>query len=345
MADANPMEEPPSSLPSIDGKAAAAVLMMLLAEEEAAAIVSHLDAHEVRTLGTAMLGIAAVNDGQISAAVELFKDRYENAGPFSGDPAPRVRAVIEQAVGPVRAGSLLADIAPVASPKLAKLLDWLDADALATILLNEHPQVGALLVASLEPDAAAAALAKVDEARQADLLLRTARLGKVSVEAMTALEDIVSRYSSGDAKPPVKVEMGGHMGVAKIMNNLGKPNGERLIRAIRKADKTTADAIEEGMFVFEDLLALDAKALGTVMRSVDASTLVFALKGASAELVERIFASMSQRAAESIRDEMAERTMVKRSEVDEAQKTVIAIARQLADAGEIVLGTEGNDYV
>lgn len=333
-----------NTTPAIDGKSAAAVLMMLLAEEEAAAIVGHLDANEVKALGTAMLGVAGISEDNVDAALEMFADKCRGVNPLAADPTPRVRSVIEQALGPSRAGTLLADIAPVSSPKLAEMLDWMEVDVLAALLDNEHPQVGALIVSSLSADLAAQALGKLEEGRQTDLLLRAARLGRVSVEAITELEDIVSRYV-GDAAPPPKVELGGSSGVAKIMNSLGKPKGERLIKAIRKADKPIADAIEEGMFVFEDLMDLDAKALGTVMRSVDSSSLVFALKGAPKELVDRIFASMSQRAAQSIQDEMAEKTMVKRAEVDEAQKAVIAIARQLADAGEIVLGSAGNDYV
>lgn len=341
MAEADDAQD---TTPSIDGKSAAAVLMMLLAEEEAAAIVGHLDANEVKALGTAMLGVAGISEDNVDAALEMFADKCRGVNPLAADPTPRVRSVIEQALGPSRAGTLLADIAPVSSPKLAEMLDWMEVDVLAALLDNEHPQVGALIVSSLSADLAAQALGKLEEGRQTDLLLRAARLGRVSVEAITELEDIVSRYV-GDAAPPPKVELGGSSGVAKIMNSLGKPKGERLIKAIRKADKPIADAIEEGMFVFEDLMDLDAKALGTVMRSVDSSSLVFALKGAPKELVDRIFASMSQRAAQSIQDEMAEKTMVKRAEVDEAQKAVIAIARQLADAGEIVLGSAGNDYV
>lgn len=329
---------------SIDGKSAAAVLMMLLAEEEAAAIVGHLDSHEVKMLGTAMLGVAGISENNVDAALELFAEKCRGVNPLAADPTPRVRSVIEQALGPSRAGTLLADIAPASSPKLTEMLDWMEIDVLAALLDNEHPQVGALVVSSLSADLAAQTLSKLEETRQTDLLLRAARLGRVSVEAIAELEDIVSRYV-GDAAPPPKVELGGSSGVAKIMNSLGKPKGERIIKAIRKADKPIADAIEEGMFVFEDLMDLDPKALGTVMRSVDSSSLVYALKGAPKELVDRIFASMSQRAAQSIQDEMGEKTMVKRAEVDEAQKAVIAIARQLADAGEIVLGAAGNDYV
>lgn len=329
---------------AIDGKSAAAVLMMLLEEEEAAAIVGHLDANEVKALGSAMLGVAGISEGNVEAALDLFAEKCRGVNPLAADPTPRVRSVIEQALGPARAGTLLADIAPASSPKLTEMLDWMEVDVIALLLDNEHPQVGALVVSSLSADLAAQALGKLEEGRQTDLLLRAARLGRVSVEAIAELEDIVSRYA-GDAAPPPKVELSGSTGVAKIMNSLGKPKGERLIKAIRKADKPIADAIEEGMFVFEDLLDLDTKALGTVMRSVESSSLVYALKGAPKELVDRIFASMSQRAAQAIQDEMVEKTMVKRAEVDEAQRAVIAIARQLADAGEIVLGTAGNDYV
>lgn len=330
--------------PAIDGKSAAAVLMMLLAEEDAAAIVSHLDASEVKTLGSAMLGVAGVSESHVEAALDMFSGKCRGVNPLASDPAPKVRSVISQALGPARAETLLAGITPATSPKLSELLDWMEAEVIASMLDSEHPQVGALIVSSLSADVAAQALAHIDEARQGDLLLRAARLGRVSLDALAELESIVQRYA-GDSAPPPKVELGGSGGVAKIMNSFGKPKGDRIIKVIRKADKPLADAIEEGMFVFEDLLALDAKALGTVMRSVDSGSLVYALKGAPADLVDRIFASMSQRAAQSIQDEMAEKTMVKRAEVEEAQKAVIAIARQLADAGEIVLGSDGNDYV
>jgi hypothetical protein len=191
MAEADDAQD---TTPSIDGKSAAAVLMMLLAEEEAAAIVGHLDANEVKALGSAMLGVAGISEDNVDAALEMFANKCRGVNPLAADPTPRVRSVIEQALGPSRAGTLLADIAPVSSPKLAEMLDWMEVDVLAALLDNEHPQVGALIVSSLSADLAAQALGKLEEGRQTDLLLRAARLGRVSVEAITELVRLHLRF-------------------------------------------------------------------------------------------------------------------------------------------------------
>jgi flagellar motor switch protein FliG len=141
------------------------------------------------------------------------------------------------------------------------------------------------------------------------------------------------------------MKLGGKYDVAKIVNNMKKASGERVLRAVKKQDKVLGQAIEEEMFVFDNLIALDAKNLGALMRSVDASILGLALKGAGDGLVAKMLASMSARAAESIRDEMAESGLVKRAEVEEAQKAIIAMARKLAAEGTIMLGDAGDDYV
>ena len=126
---------------------------------------------------------------------------------------------------------------------------------------------------------------------------------------------------------------------------MNKSSSERVLRSVKKKDKMLGQAIEEEMFVFDNLMALDSKSLGAVMRAVDASLLGLALKGASDGLVAKMLASMSARASESIRDDMAERGLVKRAEVEDAQKAIIAVARKLASEGVIMLGAAGDDYV
>nr|WP_281414827.1 FliG C-terminal domain-containing protein [Sphingopyxis soli] len=124
-----------------------------------------------------------------------------------------------------------------------------------------------------------------------------------------------------------------------------KQLSERTIRALKKQDKLLAQIIEEEMFIFENLRDLDAKSLGTVLRSVDAAQLAIALKGTDADMVDRCLATMSKRASETIRDEMAEMTMVKRVDVDEAQKAIMQVVRQMASSGEIMIAGAGDDYV
>ena len=142
-----------------------------------------------------------------------------------------------------------------------------------------------------------------------------------------------------------KQEIGGPSDVAKIMKKMPKSLSERTIRALKKTDKALAQAIEEEMFIFENLRDLDKKSLSAVLRSVDAAQLAVALKGADEEMVDLCLATMSQRASETIRDEMAEMTMVKRADVDDAQKSVMTIVRQMTASGEIMIAGGGDDYV
>jgi flagellar motor switch protein FliG len=129
------------------------------------------------------------------------------------------------------------------------------------------------------------------------------------------------------------------------MNNIRKENETRIMKAMNKRDKAVAQSIEDEMFIFENLLELGDKDLGTLMRSIDNEQLVVALKGASDMLRTKILGSMSARAAQSIQDEMEERGPMRLADVLEAQKAIIAEARRMSEEGTIMLGGRGDDYV
>lgn len=204
--------------------------------------------------------------------------------------------------------------------------------------------IGAVLVSMMAPEIAAQALADLPADRQADLLWRAARLGPVQADAIDDLEALLAEAEAVSAKPE-SIEIGGHGDVAKIVNSLPRPAGEELLKLVRKKDKQLAAAIEDEMFVFEDLNQLDAKSLGAVLRGVEAATLALALKGADGALADRFLATMSARAADTIRDELAEMAPVKREEVEAARKAIVAAARAMAASGEIMLGGKSDDYV
>ena len=137
---------------------------------------------------------------------------------------------------------------------------------------------------------------------------------------------------------------GGAAEAAKIMNNTRSGTDQRIIRSLAKIDKKLAEKIEDEMFIFDNLIDLDEKNLGLLMRNVENELLVIALKGADPRLRDKILGCMSSRAADSVRDEMEERGPMRLAEVLEAQKEILAITRRLADAGTIMLGGRG-DYV
>jgi len=330
--------------PAVEGSAAAAILLMLLDESDAATILKHLDPDEVRQLAKGMFDAANANEGQIEHALDRFVMRSRDVSAFSVGADTRIRTVINQAVGNVRADNILAAVAPQSSAASLEMLRWMDMDAISGLLASEHPQVGALILSVLVPDIAARAIETLDEGLQADLVLRAAQLTSVPAAAIEDLESVLASANVGGQRV-AKQPIGGPSDVARIMKKMSKSASERTIRNLKKADRLLAQTIEEEMFIFENLRDLDLKSLGTILRGVDAAQLSIALKGADDDMVDLCLSTMSQRASETIRDEMAEMTMVKRSDVDDAQKSIMQIVRQMAASGEIMIAGAGDDYV
>lgn len=343
MPDAAETMAPPAT-PAIEGSSAAAILLMLLDENEAATILKHLEPDEVRQLAKSMFDTANASELQIGQALDRFVVRSRDVSALAIGADVRIRTVINQAVGNVRADNILAAVAPQRSAASLEILRWMDVDAISGLLAQEHPQVGALILSVLVPDVAARAIETLDEILQADLVLRAAMLTSVPAAAIEDLESVLAS-ANVDGQRVAKQAIGGPSDVAKIMKKMPKSLSERTIRALKKTDKQLAQAIEEEMFIFENLRDLDKKSLGSVLRSVDAAQLAVALKGTDDEMIDLCLSTMSQRASETIRDEMAEMTMVKRADVDDAQKSIMTIVRQMAASGEIMIAGGGDDYV
>lgn len=329
---------------ALEGPFAAAILLMLLGDEEAATIMRGLDPEDVHQLGKAMYDVADASEAEVEAALDRFIGRTRQVSSLAVGAEPRIRNVITQALGNVRADNVLGAVAPRDSARTLETLRWMEIPTIVKILSQEHPQVGALIVASLNADVAAEALKLLQDDLQSDLMMRAARLGAVSSEAIADLESVLDRFADVRQSKP-KVNIGGKSDAARIMNKMAKQDGERVLKGLKKRDKILGQQIEDEMFIFDNLMDLDDKNLGALMRTVDSAILTLALKGTQAALADRMFGCMSARAAQTIRDEMEERGMVKRVEVDEAQRAIIAIARQMANEGTIMLGGPGEDYV
>lgn len=330
--------------PGVTGAQSAAILLMLLDEAEAAGILKQCAPDEIKRLGSAMFSTMGASERDIALALDRFVGSSRALPSLSINAEPRIRGVISAAVGNVRAGNILAEIAPETSVPTLDMLSWMEVDAIASLIADEPPQVGAILLAVLRPEIAAQAIAGLDDARQADLVLRAARLTHVSADALEDLEAIVAEASAGAsvAKP---VKIGGRTEAARIVNSLARPASEKLLKSLKKRDRQLAQDIEDEMLVFGNLIDLGTKDLGELTRAVDAATLSLALRGQDVALVDKILGTMSARAAQSLRDDMADAGPVKRADVEDAQKAVIAMARALAEAGTIALGAQANDYV
>jgi flagellar motor switch protein FliG len=291
-----------------------------------------------------MFSVADVSETQVETVFNTFMSRNKARTTIGFGAAPRIRAVMEHALGADRAENVLARITPPTRSRALDPLRWMDARTIAGLIEQEHPQIAAVVLAHLEPPIAADVLQLLPAEVQPDLIHRVAKLDSVTAEALEELERILVAQVGRIASAPTATR-GGASEAAKIMNNMRPGSDQRIIRSLAKADKQLAQKIEDEMFIFDDLGALDDKNLGILLRNVENDILIVALKGCDEKLREKMLGCMSGRAADSIRDEMAERGPLRLAEVQEAQKEVLAIARRLADAGTLMLAGRGDDYV
>lgn len=330
--------------PAPGGSEAAAILLMLLEEDEAAQVLTRLSPDEVQHLGGAMFNVADVTEGQVNDVFDLFVSQARVRTTIGFEADSHIRGMMTRALGTDRAENVMARITPVARSNALDALKWMDPRTIAHLIEPEHPQIAAIVLAHLDPPIAADVLQLLDEAIQPDLIYRVATLGPVTSEALEDLENLLLKQTTRVSRG-TSTKRGGASEAAKIVNNARTSAEQRIIRALAKLDKGLARTIEDEMFIFDNLLAVDDKSLGTLMRSVESEVLVVALKGADPRLRDKILGTMSTRAAQTIQDEMQNRGPIRLAEVQDAQKEILATARRLASEGTINLGGKDDDYV
>jgi flagellar motor switch protein FliG len=329
----------------LTGSQKSAILMMLLSEDEAAETLKHLSPREVQALGAAMYSVADIGQDLVDSVLDEFLVAATEQTSLGSNAGPHLKNVLVKAFGEDKAGSVLGRITPPESAKGIEILEWMDARAIAAMVEGEHPQVVAVVLAHLTGELAAEVLGLMDAEMQADILLRVATLETIQPEAVEELERVMQKRLGATTSVRAS-SIGGVNAAAKIVNGLKGQAGQRVVGALSMLDAGIGQTIQDQMFVFDNLLTVDDKSMQALLRALDNSLLVVALKGADEAIKQKFFGCMSQRAAQGIQDEIDGKGPIKVSEVVEAQKAILATARQLAEAGTINLGgSGGDDYV
>ena len=328
----------------LSGTQKCAILMLLLGEDEASEIMKNLSPREVQQLGSAMYSVTEVDQRTVNVVLDEFLAIIKAQTSVGLGADAYIRRMLVKALGEDKAGSVLTRITPSSSAKGIEILQWMDARSIAEMIEGEHPQIIGLIVAHLDYAVAADVLILLPENIQHAVLHRIATLDSVQPEAIEQLERVMQlQFQANTSLRASKI--GGVKAAAKIMNFTQAAQEGRIMKDLLKLDKDLMVAIQENMFVFDNLLAVDDKNLGVLMRNVDPTDLAIALKGADERLRDKILGCMSQRAAAAIVDEMEAKGPMRVTEVQEAQKRIVAIARKLSDAGTMVLAGRGEDYV
>jgi flagellar motor switch protein FliG len=304
-----------------------------------------MSASDVQAVGTAMTQISDVTRDEITDVVSTFVSEAERHTSLGAGTTDFVRKALIDAMGEDQASGLLDQIQLGRASKGLETLKWMEPRAVVDLIRNEHPQIIALVLSYLEPEKTAKILALLPEAMHSDLMLRVATLDGVQPAALQELHLVMERQFQSAGRVQA-AGVGGPKTVAEILNSLGPKAQAALIGEITAADEPLGTRIQDLMYTFEDLMALEDRAMQEVLRQVPSDMLLLALKATDEALKEKIFKNMSQRAAETLRDDLASRGPVRLSDVEAAQKEITATARRLADEGTIMLGpVAGEDYV
>ena len=326
----------------LSGTQKSAILMMLLGEDEAAAVLQNLSPREVQHLGTAMYSVTGVDQNTVNAVLDEFLETIKKQTGLGLGAGQYIENVLTKALGEDKAQSVLGRITPSSSESQIDILDWMDARAISELIIDEHPQIKALIISYLEFGLAADVLTLLPSEIQPDIVRRIATLETVEPGAIKELERVMKAKFAANTSLRAS-QIGGVKAAAKIMNFTKTDMENRILNAIKKEDRDLMAEIQDNMFVFENLGGSDDRSLQTLLRSVDQDVLVVAMKGADAQLQDKLLSCMSTRAAANLRDEMEALGPVRLTEVQEAQKQIINVARKLSDDGTIVLAGRGGE--
>ncbi|MDQ9170819.1 flagellar motor switch protein FliG [Oxalobacteraceae bacterium R-40] len=324
------------------GLSKGAILMLALGEDEAAEVMKYLGPREVQKLGAAMSSMRSVGSEQLEAVLEEFRTQTEQNTSLGVDSDEYIRSVLTKALGDDKASSLLNRILGQRDASGIESLKWMDAEMVADLIRNEHPQIIATILVHLERYHACEVLDFFTERLRNDVMLRIATLDGVQPSALRELNEVLTKLLSGNENLKKK-PMGGVRAAAEILNFMKGENETSVMENLKSYDGEMAQEIMDEMFIFDNILDIEDRGIQIILREVQSDSLIIALKGASEELREKIFKNMSQRAAEAMREDLESKGPVRLSEVEAQQKEILQIVRRLADEGQIMLGAKGED--
>lgn len=328
----------------LSGAQRAAIFLLGVGEEGAASVMKHMEPKEVQLVGEAMASLSEVSNDQIASVVQEFSEKVSEVSPFGVGASDFTRRVMVQALGENKARNMLSRVMQNGTSKGIDALKWMDARSVAGLIKQEHPQIIAIVLVSLEGDQAAQVLSLLPADIRPDVMLRIARLDLLDPTALQELDQVLENQLGKSQKFP-HTSVDGMTTAAAIMNHLDSKLEVELMESMKEVDGELSDKINELMFVFDNLMDVDDRGMQRLIREISVDSLVIALKGVDERVKDKFFNNMSSRAAEMLKEDLEAKGPIKLSEVEDAQKEILSIATKLSEDGEISLGGGGSDYV
>lgn len=331
------------SADDLTGAERAAVVMLALGEEASKPLWASFDEDELREVTRAISKLGSVAPDVVESLLYDFVMNLSTTGAISGSAASAQR-LLRNVLPADMAESILEDIKGPAGKTMWDKLANVNERVLSGYLRNEHPQTVAVILSRIRPDHAARVLSALPALFAEEVIGRMLHLGPVQKEVLDQIEmtlrtEFMAALSRGADRDPYEA-------MAEIFNSFDRATERRFLETLDMKNPSAAEKIRSLMFVFEDLLRLDAQDMQKLLRHIDKTDLAIALKGSEASVSAHFFANMSERASSILRDDIEIMGPVRIKEVDQAQRKIVDTAKRLADDGEIILSkTDSEELV
>ena len=329
---------------ALSPKQKAAAVVIAVGAQHASEIYKHLNESELEQLTYEVAKIGSLPSSVIESVLDDFYKMCMTQKVVTDGGLDYARSVLEKAFGAQSATSLLERITKSLRTRSFDFVRDGDSKNLIAMLQHERAQTIALVLAYARSDQAAAVIAELPKQKQIQVVEAIAKMESASPETIRAVEGVLQKKFDTVFSVDY-AQVGGVDYTADVMNNMDRTNEKFIFDELSKKDIKLADDIRRRMFIFEDVTSLDDMAIQKTLREVDNQDLVLALKGATPEVSEAIFANMSSRMAETVRSDLEITGNVRLRDVEEAQSRIVAIIRRLEDEGEIVVAKGGKDEI
>ncbi len=320
----------------LPGVQKAAMLVIALNVENAAEIFKHLDSSEIESISTEISKVKNVPSQTVDAVMEEFYNMVTAREYVLEGGIEYAQAVLEKSFGLNKAVEIIEKVKNLTTLRGFDVLKKADSSQLISFLNKEHPQTIALILSHLHPDQTASALKELTEPLRTDVAFRIATLGKISPQTLKQIEKVVDEMA-GLSMGQSLSKIGGTKSIAAVLNRTNVGLSKEIMLGIEKRDPDVAYEIKRLMFLFDDIINIQDKDIQKILREVDRKDLALSLKIADEKLKEKIFANMSERASDLLKEELQYMGMVKLKEVESAQAKIIDVVKALEESGEIVL--------
>ncbi|MDF2542271.1 MAG: fliG [Herbinix sp.] len=328
----------------ISGVSKAAILLIALGPERSANIFKHLKEEEIEQLTLEIANTRSISPATKDEVLDEFYEICLAQQYIAEGGIAYAKELLEKALGVDKARDVIGKLTASLQVRPFEFVRKTDASQLLNFIQDEHPQTIALILSYLSPSQASTIISSLAPDKQADVAKRIAQMDRTSPDVIKEVEKVLERKLASLMNQDYTI-VGGVDSIVEILNTVDRGTEKHIMETLEIEEPELADEIRRKMFVFEDILSLDDKAIQRVLREVDNNELAVALKGSNEQVQTVIFNNLSKRLAAMIREDMEYMGPVRLKDVEEAQQKIVNIIRKLEDSSEIIISRGGGDEI